>query len=328
MRIRWAAVLAPILVSVAALFLPARLAAQGDGSAPHALLDRILLTDPDLYQSTLQFWSADQSRSARDPVLLLASHLTLAGQQTLLAVDSTNGSRELIALLPNERVQEAGRAADLRRGHLSDRVLSLTIVGSELLDLVRYGEGTLGYRLKLEAFLRSPLIDDYLSDGNTLLLALGCATAGWVDAGDAASQNRAVPSGLLPAADAYVVARGPYTDQVLVLRVGAADFLSAQGSAHASVTFEFPTLFRQTASSAPPKAPIDLAPYVSLYAEAALAGRAAAECRLEVGARLRHGAAGLVLYGAADVSQTFQMAAGLKAELYPPQTLSSVPAQD
>ena len=107
------------------------------------------------------------------------------------------------------------------------------------------------YEIMLELFIRSPKLDDTTSDGNRLYLA-----GGWVGNGSLKLDKNLLDKSLSSILksplenyrffiDTYIVARSPYSDQFLILRVGLDKLFGTsaeKANMYFSTIWEFPSI--------------------------------------------------------------------------------------
>lgn len=281
---------------------------------PNQPFSTITMTDPDIYQTKIKFPETFFSKKSLPEI---ASYISIAKTLPLVSLDFGFGAKKLILSLPSER-REASKLEAMSQGKsLSDKTLSLSLIGNSLLETSKTGRD-IDYKLKLELFARSPIIDDYLSDGNKLYIVGGYSNEGLIKINDRSLSNIDFsPTKNSFSVDAYVVPKSPYSNQYIILRVGADNLFNNTGESanmHFSASFEFPSLLDYFKIFKNFK----LSPYASLYGKIPFRKELDSEACGEVGIKAwGESERAIVLYGKAHYKENKDItySAGLKLDL-------------
>lgn len=234
---------------------------------PEKPIQRTIMPDPDIPRTQLQFSNQDLENILNQTPKQLLPHTSLATTFPLISTElNTN---EVPEFVPNEVKKEVISDALREREAISDNLLSVSLIPSAYLDFSNIDENQLNYKARLETFINSGVVDEYLNRGNRLYLVGGYQGKGSINLEELSNKElSSIPSYLKNNTenhgffgDIYIVPKSPYSEQFLILRAGMDNLVSKEPNFHASTTFEFPPLFHRIDSLEN----FDISPYVSLY---------------------------------------------------------------
>ena len=228
---------------------------------------RSVMVDSDIPQSEIKVPLGLEKELLEKPIKEILPYVSLAKTLPLISVDVI--SKELLPIIPKE-VAEHAKVKSFRQGRtLSDKTISASLIASGELSFPKEEEKDIDYKTRLELFLRSPMIDDYLSDGNKLYIVGGYNGEGSIKLEDLFNKNlNSVSKSFTDRysffTDAYIVAKSPYSEQFLIVRAGINNLFSSthkKSNFYFSTMFEFPSLLSWSKMFDNFK----ISPYVSTY---------------------------------------------------------------
>ncbi len=322
--------LAP-LVLCAALFFPPRANADINLFPPNPIED-ILMTDSDEYKTKIIFPENLDEDILQKPLKEVwqeySPYISISKTLPLFSLDWRIKNSEDFKIFVQHAPTD-GIKREIKRIHegkdITDKILSLSFIGSGLLDFPEIkgndSEESNGnfmqYKGKLEAFLTSPMINEYFSDGNRLYFTGGLETRGLIDSNKVESISSLAnfpPTDYRFFGDVYIVAKSPWSEQFVIIRTGLDNLLNNdKKDFHFSTTFEFPSIFYQKRGFENFK----LSPYLSLYARLPLTSGQVNTAAGEVGLKLSGETdKAIVLYAKGELNNGFcTFSSGLKLNL-------------
>ena len=248
----------------------------------------------------------------------LAPYVSLGKEIPLFSINLK--SKKRLRIIPSEVAVDVESRSFREGKELSDKVLSALLVAGGSLRFPK--DENPRYTAKAEVFLRSPMIDDYLSDGNKLILVTGFRGEGSVITRDFKERQIKSIGDAFPmeshsfSQDMYIVAKSPYSDQFLIIRGGVDNLFGntpETSNVNLSTAWEFPPLISWIKMFKDFK----ILPYVSLGIKLPL-DSSATKASGELGAKLTGKSKKSVMtYLRADYNslQGMEYSAGLKLDL-------------
>ncbi len=265
--------LAPLVLCTALLASPKISAEQPlDISLfPEIPFQRSVMVDSDIPKTGINAPLDLNGRILDESFSSILPYASLSKELPILSVD-INAKPD--GFIPNEIIFNAEAKASIERKKLSETALSALIIAGGSLNFPK--DENPRYDSRLELFLNSPMIDDYLSDGNKLFLVAGLNGKGSLKLENIASRNISSflemisPDSYSFFGDIYIVAKSPYSDQFFILRGGInlPGDAKEKSNAYISTTWEFPSLtFWMNSFSN-----LKMLPYASLGAKLSIDG--------------------------------------------------------
>ncbi len=214
---------------------------------PEMPVYRSVMADSDIIKTEFNIPAGLEQNVLDTSVKELAPYFSLGKEIPLVSLDIK--SKKPMRIIPSEvRIYQESKAFAEGRT-LSDKALSASLVAGGLL---RFPEGeNPRYTAKAELFLGSPMIDDYLSDGNKLLLVTGFKGEGSVRTENIGETRIKSLKEIFPmdsysfSGDLYIVAKSPYSDQYIIFRGGMDNLFGntlEKPNVNLSMVFEFPSI--------------------------------------------------------------------------------------
>jgi len=214
---------------------------------PEMPVYRSAMADSDVFKTEINLPFGLEQNLLDKSIKELAPYVSLGKEIPLVSVNIK--SKKSLKIIPPEVIADSESRAFREGKKLSDKVLSASLVAGGLLRFPK--DENPRYTVKAELFLDSPMIDDYLSDGNKLLFVAGVKGEGSVK-----TQNiEGISIKSLPEAfsmnyhsfsgDIYIVAKSPYSDQFLIIRGGVDNLFGntpETSNVNLSTVWEFPPL--------------------------------------------------------------------------------------
>ena len=311
--------LIPLALGTALTFLPSKLSANplSINLFPEMPVYRSVMVDSNIPKTEINIPSGLEQEVLGNSFAGIISYTSLSKEIPVLSVDIK--SDKPWNIIPPEVVLDSKTRA-LREGKkLSDKIFSASLIASGSIKFPK-NENPI-YSARAELFLNSPMIDDYLSEGNKLLLVTGFNGNGSVRLNNLADKNiSSIPEmfsfdSYSFFGDAYIVAKSPYSSQYILLRSGIDNlFGNAKETANInlSLTCEFPPLISWIEIFKD----FRILPYVSLGVKLPL-DSSATNASAELGAKLTgKSEKSLMIYGKADYSiGSMKYSTGLKLDL-------------
>ncbi len=225
---------------------------------PEQPIYRTIMVDPDIPRTEIKVPQGLEKELLEKPIGELLPYVSLGKTLPLISLDIS--AQKYPRIIPIKRIEDEELKAFAKGQTLSKKIISTSLVASGQLNFPQNQENDIHYKTKLELFFNSPMIDDYLSNGNKFYLVAGLT-------GQGSTKSNTLPNKTLSqiaesfidnysfSADAYIVPKSPYSDQYLILRVGVDNLfgnVSEKPNVHISTTWEFPPLFH-------------FSPYVSIH---------------------------------------------------------------
>lgn len=235
----------PVLALSTTLFFPAKTNADSISISlfPEAPVCRSVMPDSDIPKTGINIPFGIENEILNKPFTDILPYISLSKELPVLSVDIKTNMPP--AIIPADVASYQQAIASARGKTLSDKLFSASLIATGSLS---FPEGkNLKYNSRLELFLDSPVIDDYLSDGNKLLLVAGAKSGGQVNFEN--QKILSVPEMFLMNsydffADSYIVAKSPYSDQYVILKTGIDNILAKMDKTNInlSAVVEFPSL--------------------------------------------------------------------------------------
>jgi hypothetical protein len=213
---------------------------------PEIPVNRSAIGDLDISKTELNLPQGLEKEIWNKPIKEFIPYLSLSKELPLLSLDITNS--KIPEFIPEEKISDAKIRSSERKIFLSDKIFSASLIANGGLKFPK--DQTPEYSAKAELFLNSPMIDDYLSDGNKLLFSTGVNCKGGLRL--SGIEEKTIYQ--LPKAfsldyynffgDIYVVGKSPYSDQFAILKIGldVPQKNFKETNFNFSETFEFPSL--------------------------------------------------------------------------------------
>jgi len=214
---------APFLLCAALAFLPIRIKAESNISLfPEMPIYRTILTDSNALNTGISVPRGLEKEVANKPLKELLPYTSLSKEIPILSLDIK--SKKVPDFIPLEKRIEV-RSRNVKEGiNLSDKIFSASLITSGKLN---FREDKISkYTARTELVFGSPMIDDYLSDGNRLFFATGANFEGSLNLNGI--ENRSLSS-LLGAfnpeshnffGNMYISVKSPYSSQVVLFKAG------------------------------------------------------------------------------------------------------------
>jgi hypothetical protein len=157
-------------------------------------------------------------------------------------------TKKIPKIIPYEKRGEAKIRSLIEKTEISDKIVSATLVASGRL---KFPDKKPEYTGRAELFIGSPMMDDYLSDGNKFFLTTGINCDGSLNLEGIANRKISSLYKIFEGesynffGDAYIIAKSPYSNQMTVLKVGFDNlFGNTKESANfnLSATIELPSM--------------------------------------------------------------------------------------
>ena len=189
---------------------------------PEMPIYRAALTDSSVLNTGISVPLGLEKEVANKPLKELLPYTSVSKEIPILSLDIK--SNKVLDFIPLEKRIEA-RSRNLNEGiDLSNKIFSASLIASGKLNF--QDDKTSKYTARAELVFGSPMIDDYLSDGNRLFFATGANFDGSLNL--KGIENRSLSS-LLRAfnpeshnffGNMYIAVKSPYSDQVVLFKVG------------------------------------------------------------------------------------------------------------
>lgn len=226
---------------------------------PNDPVERTILADPQEYKTELKIPIEETKNLMETPIKNLYKEFSVGEELPLFSLDLK--SKKILYAMP-----KTTDGKKISGQELSDKLISATVVGG---GKIFSSNEEIDYSARLELFLNSPMIDDCISDGNSIYLVGGIEGRGHdfkkIGKKDLVETAQSITGDYSFSADIYIVPKSLWSDQFLILRVGAKDIGGSNPNKpnfNFSTTFEFPSLLGYKKLKN-----FKLSPYVSLYAE-------------------------------------------------------------
>ncbi len=314
--------LLPALALSAALLFPQKADAEGSRLGislfPEMPVYRSAMADSDVIKTEINLPFGLEQNVLDSSVKELAPYISLGKEIPLVSLDIK--SKKRLRIIPSEVAEYTESTAFLEGRKLSDKVLSASLVVGGLLRFPK--DENPRYTAKAELFLRFPMVDDYLSDGNKLILVAGAKRNGTIKMRDIEETSiRSLPDAFSIDSysffgDIYIVAKSPYSDQFLIVRGGMDNLggnTSETSNVNLSAVFEFPSIISWIKMFKDFK----INPYVSLGIKLPL-DSSATKASGELGAKLTgESKKSAMIYVKADYNslESMKYSTGLKLDL-------------
>ena len=218
------------------------------GFFPEVPLYSSVLGDSDELNTGIRIPQGSEKEMLDKPIKELLPYISLSKEIPVLSLDIR--SNTVPDFIPLEKRAEV-RSNALETGiYPSDKLFSASLIASGRLKFPENKKPE--YVGRLELFVGSPMIDDFLSDGNKLLLNAGVNSNGSLNFQEAG--NKSVYS-LLEAfneesrnffGEVYVVVKSPYSDQTAIVKCGLDNLFDSQkkiANFNLSTALELPPIF-------------------------------------------------------------------------------------
>jgi len=285
---------------------------------PEMPVYRSVMADPNIPKTEITPPIGLEKEILDKPFREIAPYISLAKEVPLLSFDIKTDKPW--SIIPPEIVLDSQTRASRGGRTLSDKIFSASLVTSGSLRFPK--DGNPEYTVRAELFAGSPVVDDYLSDGNKLLLVTGFNGKGSVTLGNITDKRASSISEMFSfdsysfSEDVYIVAKSPYSNQYILLRGGIDNLfgnIKETPNVNLSLAIEFPPLFSWIEIFKD----FRILPYVSAGVKLPF-GSSATDASAELGAKLT-GKSGksLMIYGRADYNslEGAKYSTGLKLDL-------------
>ena len=136
---------------------------------PEMPVHRSTLTNSDILKTEINLPLGLEKGVLDRPISELLPYTSLSGELSLLSLEiESNGIPKIV---PQERIFDANLRSLHEKNPISDKIFSASLIASGRLKF--FNNKNPEYKARAELFLGSPIIDDYLSDGNKLFLTAG-----------------------------------------------------------------------------------------------------------------------------------------------------------
>jgi len=218
---------------------------------PEMPIYRAVLTDSGALKTGISIPLGLEKEVANKPLKELLPYTSLSKEIPVLCLDIK--SNKVPDFIPLEKRIEARSRNVNERIDLSDKIFSASLIASGKLNF--QGDKTSKYTARAELVFGSPMIDDYLSDGNRLFFAAGANWDGSLNF--RGIENRSLSS-LLGAfnpesynlfGSMYIAVKSPYSNQVVLFKAGFNNlFRQNKDSANLRLdtAFELPPIVSRT----------------------------------------------------------------------------------
>ncbi len=244
------------------------------GFFPEVPLYSSVLGDSDELNTGISVSQGSEKEMLDKPIKELLPYISLSKEIPILSLDiRSNTIPDFISLEKRAEV----RSNALETGiYPSDKIFSSSIIASGRL---KFPEGKdPEYTGRLELFAGSPMIDDFLSDGNKLLLNAGVNSNGYLNFQEAGNKSIYSLSDVFNEesrnffGEVYIVVKSPYSNQMVIVKSGLDnlfDSLKKTANFNLSTALEFPLIFSDKGLLGISK----ISPYISAGIKMALDSR-------------------------------------------------------
>jgi hypothetical protein len=310
--------LLPIAVATALLVSPKTYAQSWNLNLfPELPLSRSIMADSDISKNEINLPSGLERNLLNRQVKEIIPRISLSKEIPILSFNLK--SKKIPGIIPSEVAMYSESQARERGLTLSDEIFSASLVTGGKLRFPK--DENPKYVAQAELFLSSPMMDDYLSDGNRLLLIARLEQKGSINLSKIEEATiKELPEFLTKnyngiSGDVYVIAKSPYSKQFLILRGGINNLLgnsSEEQNFNFSSSVEFPSLtwFIKELKN------FKILPYISFSTKTPLDG-SQGDISGEIGTKLTgESDKSILMYGRANYGETKnEYSLGLKLEL-------------
>ena len=214
---------------------------------PEMPIYRSVMGDPDILKTELNVPLGLEKEVLNKPLKELLPYISLSKEIPIVSLDIK--TKTIPNFIPLEKRAEIDSDALDKGVYPSDKLFSASLIGSGGLKFPSNKNSE--YTTRAELFLDSPMIDDYLSDGNKLFLTGGINSEGSLNFNGI--ENKTIYSlsesfnekiinffgGI------YIVIKSPYSNQALIVKSGLDNLLDSEkkgATFNLSTLFEFPPI--------------------------------------------------------------------------------------
>jgi hypothetical protein len=241
--------LAPLILGTALTFLPSKLPADSleINIFPQMPVYRSTIVDSDISKTEINLPEGLEQKILTSSFADILPYISLSKEIPILSLDLKTDN--ILEMIPADVASYQRVRASAEGRKLSDKMFSALLVATGSLNFPDNKDPR--YTAKGELFLNSPMIDDYLSDGNKLFLVTGVNANGSVKLDNLANENiLSVPKmfsldSYSFSEDLYIVAKSPYSNQYVLLKAGLDNLFGnteEKSSVNLSGVIEFPPL--------------------------------------------------------------------------------------
>ena len=213
---------------------------------PEMPIYRSTIADPDTMKTEIKVPKGLEEESLNLPLKELIPYTTLSKEIAVLSLGIK--AKGIPKIVPREVIMDAISRSEFEKTTISDELFSTSLIASGKLQFPNNKDAI--YNARAELFAGFPILDDYLSDGNKLILSAGVDSKGSLNLESIA--NKSVSS-LLKSfnqgsysffEDVYLVIKSPFNSQFVILK-GGFDNLFGNSKEdinfNISATVEFPS---------------------------------------------------------------------------------------
>jgi len=319
------ALLIPALCSALFLGSPKQVESESNlnfNLFPEQPIYRTLMADSDILKTQIEVQQGLEKGLLKKPIKDILPYTSLAKTLPLISVDIN--SKKLLPFISKDVTGHAKIEAFKQGRTLSDKVFSASLIASGQLNFPQNQENDIDYKTRLELFLNSPMIDDYLSDGNKLYIVGGFTGKGSINSKNLSDKNLSqIFDSFIDtysfSADAYIIPKSPYSDQFLIIRGGVDNLFgntSEKTNINLSTTWEFPSLLVQSKMFKNFK----ISPYISTHIKIPIDSESCSKLLGQLGMKAEgESRRSLILYTQADYNEEAEepwvFSSGLKIDL-------------